>query len=297
MTSTTVRSLLAAWAATILAAAPLLAGDAIFSDGFESGDASAWSLSVGGPPTAFRFTDLDLRDPHLFVEVVIGIPLCLDPTDDPLPVVGFSFNQTLEDQLTMDGDGDGLLDTSLLTVFLPLDLSATGRPIEVAGGLCTAPLATTTCTEDPSAATLATTYDAIDPGVCLETVPGTTSGYVPGVTEPPEPCFVTAAESLTVPFGGIEITLVDAQVAATFAGDPPDQLIFGLLRGFLREADADLLLLPAEFPLVGGQPLSTLLPGGTGNCAAGDDRDQHLGESGWWFYLNFTADRVLLLPP
>jgi len=45
-------------------------------------------------------------------------------------------------------------------------------------------------------------------------------------------------------------------------------------------------------PLIGGQPLSALLPGGAGNCAAGDDRDMLNGEPGWWFYFAIEAERV-----
>ncbi len=47
----------------------------------------------------------------------------------------------------------------------------------------------------------------------------------------------------------------------------------GLMRGFLSEAEAATVLLPATLPIVGGQPITVLLPGGAGNCAAHDDRD------------------------
>jgi len=64
------------------------------------------------------------------------------------------------------------------------------------------------------------------------------------------------------------------------------------LRGFVREIDADQILIPPDVPLIGGQPLSALLPGGAGNCAAGDDRDMLNGEPGWWFYFAIEAERV-----
>jgi hypothetical protein len=73
-------------------------------------------------------------------------------------------------------------------------------------------------------------------------------------------------------------------------------LINGIIRGFISEADADSIELPAGLPLVGEQPVSSLFPGGTGNCRTGegiDDRD--IGpdsEPGWYFYLNFTAHEV-----
>ena len=66
----------------------------------------------------------------------------------------------------------------------------------------------------------------------------------------------------------------------------------GLLLGFLLESEADAILIPADIPVVGGQPLSALFPGGTGNCSGGDDRDVHMSESGWWLYFNFTATLI-----
>ncbi len=268
----------------------------IFADGFESGDTSAWSQTVGLAPKTFRFSDLDLRDPHVFVPVdVFG---CLDFTDVPLPIIGFSFNGSLQDQITGDADGDDFLDLSLLLLFRPLDVQALGERVDFDDGLCLAPIAAArgagdvACGPDPATSPLMTFYDGLDAGTCLETVPGTTSGYLPGVDEPIAPCFVTTAETATFQLGDLTVTLEDQQFAGTFAGDPVSDLTTGLIRGFLSEAAADALLLPADLPLVGGQPLSVLLPGGTGSCADGDDRDLHQDVSGWWFYFNFTAERV-----
>ena len=52
------------------------------------------------------------------------------------------------------------------------------------------------------------------------------------------------------------------------------------------------MLAPADLPLVGGRPVSSLLAGGTGNCASSSDKDRLDGVPGWWFYLNFTAQQV-----
>ena len=286
----------------LLAAALLAPGSAraqIFADGFESGDTSAWSVTVGLAPNVFRFTDLDLRDPHVFVDA--GIFGCFDFTDEPIPVAGLSFNGSLDDQITGDADGDGFLDLSTLLLFRQLVLSASGERVDFDNGLCLAPAEmpwtplrgslTTGCVADPTTEPLILTYDGLDAGTCLDTVAGTTSGYLPGVTEPGAPCFVTVAETVPFQLGDLTVTLEDVQIAATFAGDPV-ALDSGLIRGFLSEADADTLLLPPDLPLVGGQPLSILLPGGTGNCAAGDDRDTHNAVSGWWFYFNYAASRV-----
>jgi len=88
------------------------------------------------------------------------------------------------------------------------------------------------------------------------------------------------------------LTLHDARSAATYAGDPPALLADGLLLGFVSKADADATIVPASFPIFGGQPLSSLLPGGAGNCAAHSDLDLDNGVQGWYFYFNFTATRV-----
>ena len=44
--------------------------------------------------------------------------------------------------------------------------------------------------------------------------------------------------------------------------------------------------------------VSSLLPGGTGNCNSGDDRDIGPGGvRGWWVYFNFTAEPVTWSEP
>jgi hypothetical protein len=73
-------------------------------------------------PTAFRLRDLDLRDPHVFVNF-IG---CRDVTDNPL--AGFSVNGELQTNIQTDGDVDGDLDLSIATVFRPLDQAAGATP-------------------------------------------------------------------------------------------------------------------------------------------------------------------------
>jgi hypothetical protein len=270
------------------------AGTLIFSDGFESGNTLAWTASVGEPPLVppevLRFSDLDLRDPHLFAPVpVVG---CFDFTDQDLPLgLGPSFNDQTETLITTDGDGDTLLDLSLLLQFRPLDPLGAGLRMDLASGLCTAPMAGTSCTLDPAAIPQTASYTGQAAGTCLAAVAGTTSGYTPAVGSTPAPCFVTLARPLTLTLNELPLPLRSFQLAGTFTGSP-ESVTNGLMRGFLRESDADSILLPAELPLVGGQPLSVLLPGGTGNCAPGDDRDTHEGVSGWWFYLSYPADPV-----
>lgn len=263
----------------------------IFSDGFESGDLSAWSLSTGLAPEVFRFSDLALRDPHVFVD--LGPLGCADFTDDAVPFgLAPSFNSIIETAITDDDNGDGFLDLSSLLLFRPLDVTAAAERLDLGGGLCSAPLVSTSCDPDPEVTAQTTSYDGLAAGLCLSAVAGTTSGYSPSVDETSAPCFVSASGTLVFDLDGVEVPLEDAQLAAGWLGDPPVALTAGLIRGFLPESVADSILLPSDTPLVGDQPLSVLLPGGQGNCAAGDDRDVHESVTGWWLYLAFTADEV-----
>ncbi|MEM1180208.1 MAG: hypothetical protein AAGM22_17835 [Acidobacteriota bacterium] len=281
-------TLTAVFAFSALAAASASAQDLIFSDGFESGYTLAWSAVIGAVPvTPYRADDLDLRDPHVFTTVpVFG---CYDFTDDDFPLeLAPSFNSSIEAAISSDDDGDGFLDLSLFLLFRPLDETATAERVDLVEGACTAPLATTMC--GPAEPPTALTYGVNDFGVCVTTVPGTTGDYSPSIDEPSGPCFGTEPQDVTLDLNGVTVTLRDARVGATFVGTgPPNSLMTGLLAGFLPESEADTILLPDELPLIGGQPLSSLLPGGAGNCATRDDRDLYNGEHGWWFYLNFSA--------
>ena len=92
---------------------------------------------------------------------------------------------------------------------------------------------------------------------------------------------------------GAEPGKPELRIVDTYVGSPATGLVNGLIRGFVSETDADAIILPDTIDFVGGLPLSAVLPGGTGNCNGGDDRDVGPGgESGWYFYLNFTADPV-----
>lgn len=246
------------------------------------GPAGAGPLGSGN--ARFILTDLDLRDPHVYVNF-LG---CRDVTDTPL--VGFSINGQIQASIQSDGDGDGFLDLSYVLEFLPLDQGAATLPLQFGQAVCTAPLAGTSCgtllIPTPATATLGSTL------ACLAPLPGTVRPYTPAITTASPACFASAAVTLILDLGGIPVTLRDARVAATWAGDPATQLVNGLMSGFISEADANATIVPASVPLVGGQPLSALLPGGTGNCAPYSDKDVNGGVMGWWFYFNFPAARI-----
>lgn len=247
---------------------------------------SAWAQT-----TAFRFSDLDLRDPH----VTISIVGCRDVTDTAF--AGFSVNGQLQAQIQGDTDGDNVLDLSSLVLFQPLDQQASGNPFDYGAATCSAPLAATSCGQFVSAGNgaLAGTAALLNSGICLEALPGTTFGYTPAVPQAQAPCFLSPAGTLNLDLGdGITVPLRSAQLGARFDAVPALTLSNGVLTGFVSEADADATLLPATLPLIGGRPLSSVLPGGTGNCSGHSDKDEFQGQSGWWFYLQFSAVAVPL---
>ena len=270
-------------------------GDVLYDDGFESGNTLAWSQRVPALPTpdAFRVIDLDLRDPHVFADVP-GFG-CSDFTDDPLPLgLGPSFNDSLQTAIETDDDGDGFLDFSYILGFRPFSESAVSLRLDAGCGSCTDPPATTTCDWDRELAIPRTTrYDAVPSGLCLAPLAGTTSGYIPAVPTTSGPCFVSEngiTPIVILVVAGVPIELEDGQVAGGLIGTPVFRTE-GLMRGFLSEAVADTIILPIN----GGIVLSSLLPGGTGSCAPGDDRDLNGGVSGWWFYLEQVSETVAFI--
>ena len=270
-------------------------GPTVFGNGFEYGDVSDWTqvsaaAEVPATPTVFRIDSLALRDPHVFIDAdIFG---CLDGTDDiGLPGVD-SVNDIIDDFLNLDGDKDGCLDTTTLLAFRQWVATDTGiETVDFRSGQCAS---ATECGPGDAPAGSRSLYSTQDMGTCLEPLAATTSGYSPAVGTPDAPCFSSVIGDASLAFlGDIPLNLLDVQIASMFsAGEPPSNLISGLLFGFLLESEADAFILPADLPVVGGQSLSSLFPGGTGSCAGSDDRDTHNLESGWWLYFNFTASAI-----
>ena len=238
--------------------------------------------------TAFRIDSLYLRDPHVFVNFV-G---CRDVTDTPL--AGYSFNGSINTPIQTDGNGDGLLDQNYVFVFDPLDQSALNGPVTFMSGLlCSAPTWMSACWPGPPPFLYPSTYNNNIAVNCLGIVPGTVAhSYVPPITLPSPECFSLFGSTLYLNLGGIPFALHDVGIGATYNGNPATGLVNGLIRGYIYESDANNTILPASMPLVGGQPLSVLFPGGTGNCASWSDKeivDEGLNRAGWYVYLNFTA--------
>jgi hypothetical protein len=251
-----------------------------------AGVASAAALAQS---TLFRLSDIDLRDPHIFV-AALG---CHDVTDSAFG--GFAFNAQVQAEIQSDGDGDGLLDASVVLEFMPLDQARATNFVAAGDADCRPPAASPSCgpIAMPFAAGDATLAAS---GQCSGTLAGTLRPYNPAVTAASAPCFATPPATAAIVLAGIPLSLQDTAFAATFVGTPATQLTNGLLRGFLSQATADATLLPASYPLVGGQPLSRLLPGGANNCAAHSDLDSNNGVPGWWFYFNYVAVPATALP-
>lgn len=246
------------------------------------------------PAEVFRFTSIALRDPHVFVELAPG--LCLDLTND---VAGLSVNEQIAAKINADDDSDGFFDISILAGFRPLrQPPLSGAMVELSTGDCTTPLGSEECSPSDSEPGM-TTYTNQGAGTCLAPVAGTTGpnnsgNYSPVMTQSSAPCFSTGQVDVEFPFGLFTIPLQNVRGSGTYVGNPATQLSNGLLFGFLSEASANAILLPEDLPFVGGQPLSKVLPGGTGSCATHTAKDVGpLSQPGWYFYFNYTAHHVV----
>jgi hypothetical protein len=249
----------------------------------------------GGVPDVFRIDSISLRDPHLFA--LVGT--CMDATNPPGVLGLFSANGELVTLLNNDGNGDSFLDLNLLVLFRPLSQPPlAGSIFDIATGVCTPPVGGETCSPDANPAQ-SSSYANQNSGVCLAPIAGTTGpnntgSYSPATSTPGAPCFNTMPVTISFPFGFFTVPLQDVRAGATYVGGPANQLADGLLTGFLSESDADSILLPGSIPILGNQPISSLLPGGSDNCAPDTAKDTGpLGQPGWYFYLNFTAHRVI----
>ncbi len=233
---------------------------------------------------ATRQNSLILKDPHLFQES-LG---CTDYTN-------FLNDILIPGQFTADTDGDSFLDLNNLLQFntdQPDYLVNKNLKVNLIDGNCPDPLFSGPCvTNTVIESDIATTFDLNN--TCLEPIAATTSGYTDAVINSDSPCFVTTPIDFTLSISGINIPLESYQQAARYQG----ALVLDqrLQMGFISEATAMNVILPAGVPFLGGSTLFDLLPGG-GSCSPDDDRD--IGPdgltSGWWFYFNSESDLIEL---
>lgn len=239
------------------------------------------SCPVGGPPGGFRLDNLAIVDPPIFLSGALEL-------NDLL-------NQLINDSVGNDSEPDGLYDLSLLFLLRPPGGTGT---LDFGPADCSFPSPTTCDSQtpgDPLAEFNSTPFSSLFSGTCLAHDPavvganndGTPIGTAqPLVINAPtagaDGCAVVPATSFTLDVLGLTLPLEDVEVAATYNGTPALGLVDGLLRGFLSEVVASQIILPADLPLVGGQPLTNLL--------RVSERDVNAGIPGWWFHLNFTAE-------
>ena len=252
----------------------LLALPACGGGGGGGGDADGGVVPDADPnvvPTAFRASQITLLDPHAFA-------FSNDVNDLVNDAIAHGVTQDMSNPV------DNKLDLSMAVVFLPLDTAGAATPMNLTFPSCSAPLASTMCSEDATTTIIPTTATNMDT-TCLEALPGTVTPYDPPVVPVPAPCFVTGSVDVTVALGSVTLPLQGAQFAATYDGSEPTTLSGGLLRGFVTKTDADNTLIPEGVPLVAGEPLSSLLK--PEDMDMGPD-----GSAGWWFYLAVEAEVV-----
>ena len=257
-----------------------------------------------GEPARFRFTSLHIRDPHLF-----SPSLCtVDITDLPEQGINAQINSALHNDNTLPPDGR--LSLGIMIELDPLAPEHTCSPLQGRMGTadCTAPAETTTCAFSPGKLVTTTPYVNHPQGgePCLLPDPDELSpqGYVPlptGTDADEAACLrMMGSISFTLEFPQFPLALQMTNAAAQYVGDPADGLVEGFLRGFLTVSSAQATVLPEELPVVGGHAISELLaagPDGPGHIVCQhDDRDPDGGLDGWWFHMNFEAERVELTP-
>jgi hypothetical protein len=247
-----------------------------------------------GAPVVYRLSDVRVREPHFFVRPFLS---CSDLTDEGAfgeP----SINEVLNSFVSEDdpSEPDGFLDLSLLLLFRPLDAQAPRGQLDFGAGECSSPAASTECDLDSAALPSRATLVNQSSGQCLDADSGHLSpaAYSPPPSAVAGPCFATEPFDTTLRLGLVALPLRDVTIAATYQAAG---IGGGSLRGFLTERDADARRLPPELPVVGGEPISAMFPGGTSNCAKHDDRDLHDGDRGWWIYVDFTVEQIDYVGP
>lgn len=259
---------LAASCAITLAHASEVQVDVVFADGFDPLAATVWRIGA-----------LELRDPHVYYSFIT----CMDVTE--------TLNTNLLQQLSADQDGDGFYDTSPLAIMKPYVDDSSAHLFESEDGVCTTD-ALPQCTPGalPPVPRWYEAFDLTSPTVCLGALPGTTSDYRPPLPTPGGHCFATSTIDTTLALGTLALPLWDTQLAAPWPATS-GSTTGGLMRGFLRESDADQITVDLG---TGPVTLSSVLPGGTGSCATGvpNGIDSDRNEPGWWMYLEYRLDAV-----
>jgi hypothetical protein len=239
--------------------------------------------------SVFRVNTLTLEDPNVHARVLNS---CINATG----IANGELASAIEE-----------LDLNFVFTFDPsADPSGQATPLELWLAECESPTECTVLDEgepgegepgedEPSEdepeelAPIVTTARIRSAGVCFAPREGTVHFGDPNTVT--APCWSTEEFSIEFDLGGIIVPLEGVQAGGRMDG--ADAIVDGLMAGFLTQEAAEQIELPEEFAQVlggGTVMLSEVLP--PLSCSDVEARSTHNGEIGWWFYLNFTAERV-----
>jgi len=275
-------------------------GPNVYCGRFQAQSASNGTLTGSAPSAA-----CDPMDPPV-VSVGTFTPTAT-PTDPPLgstftptvtatttrtptpTVAGVTFRYRVSAMTLLD-PGLYLNGTAPLTAFANLQINnALGADGSIELGLVAAfeegtstfRMSNATCASASSCAsgsTIATaSYAKLASGACLTANPPTSSAPIAAVSAP---CFSSAPTEATLSLAGINIQLREMRLHGATPGSNPMR---GVLIGFLSQSDAASAILPATLPVVGGQPMSSLL------IATERDLGPDGVTPGWWFHIGVTG--------
>ncbi len=247
--------------------------------------------------SAFRMKSLTLIDPTIKFS-----PTC-NAGIHPLVNDGLT-EATVEDKSTFAPPEslDGLIDLGFVFTFGPpnqgngqtingafviSDCDRLDKPSPVPNP---SPCSPTIVQESSSTTFSATTQTT---GNCLEVLPDTTTQTVDPVEPGDFGCWASPPVDFTVVLGSVvQIPLSEVVIAAQWDADPADNVVSGLIRGFMTEADAIATVIDPSTTFIGGQSLKDSF--GHDGSAPGDcdERDDNNGVLGYWVYLGFEAESV-----
>jgi cysteine-rich repeat protein len=275
-------------------------------------------------PTGFRVTSLRLISPRIVASIPFGG--CQDITDNCPSVAGICASDSLNTELLnalRPMSMSGSYSLHIVNLFRPLSPAAATTPAELhLNPVCDEAPTPDSCGPDPTPDVIMTTTNNQTAGTCytpvaadVNTRAGTPAAYSPTANTVSAPCSISDPVTLTVTVSGISIPLANARVGATYTGSPPNRLVSGIVTGFLSETAAADITLPADLPVVGGDSLYEHLQAGNrtatnsagmsvadgcnrGGGASEDDADTGPGGvRGFWFFLNFEAERITWTGP